>query len=80
MRGLTAKHDLLIFLFKIVQNCFCIVFYVFYVLRSTFYGLPSTVTSPTNSSIRVLPGNIHCFQSRFSDDLRGNTAKDFGLV
>ena len=27
-----------------------------------------------------LPGNIHCFQSRFAGDLRGKTAKDFGLV
>ena len=39
-----------------------------------------TVTSTTNSSVHVFPGNIHCFQSRFSGDLRGNTAKDFGLV
>ena len=44
------------------------------------HGLRSTVTSTTNSSVHVLPGKIHCFQSRFAGVLREKTAQDFGLV
>lgn len=56
---------------------FCFVFLVFYVLhvRSTV-----TSTTSTNSSVHVLPGKIHCFQSRFAGVLREKTAQDFGLV